>query len=192
LDGATFTGQGLNVPPINSAEVALLPEGTAVAGQGLQVPTTPGLSAMGGGTGLTVGVPGGTVTQLGFVPTGATPVLGDPASFINDPNVLGNTVFTTDTLLAPGAATGPSLTDTLKNINRLRGLLGAGQNPIVPQQQGLPQDGSAAGRGVDYSGLLSLLQLQAGTPGVAGYTAPAQLRQIYQPTLLPNVLSLLG
>jgi hypothetical protein len=162
------------------------------AGQGLQVPTTPGLSSMGGGTGLTVPVTGGTVTQLGFVPTGATPVLGDPASFINDPNVLGNTVFTTDTLLAPGAATGPSLTDTLKNINRLRGLLGAGQNPIVPQQQGLPQDGGAAGRGVDYSGLLSLLQLQARTPNVASLTAPAQLRQIYQPTLLPNVLSLLG
>jgi hypothetical protein len=146
---------------------------------------------MGGGTGLAVGVPGGTVTQLGMVPTGATPVLGDPASFINDPNVLGNTVFTTDTLLAPGAATGPSVTDTLQNLNRLRGLLGAGENPLVPQQQGLPQSGRG-GKGVDYSGLLSLLEFQARTPNVAGLTAPAQLRQIYQPTLLPNVLSLLG
>jgi hypothetical protein len=161
------------------------------AGQGLQVPTTPGLSSMGGGTGLAVPVSGGTVTQLGMVPTGATPVLGDPKSFINDPNVLGNTVFTTDTLLTPGAETGPSTADTLRNLNRLRGLLGAGENPLVPQQQGLPQSGRGS-QGVDYSGLLSLLQFQARTPNVASLTAPAQLRQIYQPTLLPNVLSLLG
>jgi hypothetical protein len=191
LDGATFAGQGLKVPAINSSQVALIPEGTALAGQGLQVPTLPGLSAMGGGTGLAVGVPGGTVTQLGMVPTGATPVLGDPASFINDPNVLGNTVFTTDTLLTPGAATGMSASDALRLANQARGLLGAGQNPIIPQQQGLPQSGRGL-QGVDYSGLLSLLQLQAKTPGVSSLTAPAQLRQIYQPTLLPNVLSLLG
>lgn len=161
------------------------------AGQGLQVPTTPGLSSMGGGTGLTVPVTGGTVTQLGFVPTGATPVLGDPASFINNPDVLGNTVFSTDYLAAPGAAAGLSASDALRLMNQARGLLGAGQNPIVPQQQGLPQQAGGS-RGVDYSGLLSLLQLQAGLPGVAPLTAPAQLRQIYQPTLLPNVLSLLG
>jgi hypothetical protein len=191
LEGATFPSQGLSVPAINSAEVALLPQGTAVAGQGLQVPTLPGLSAMGGGTGLAVGVPGGTVTQLGFVPTGATPVLGDPASFINNPDVLGNTVFSTDYLAAPGAAAGMSVTDALRIANQARNLLAGGQNPLIPQQQGLPQ--SAAGsQGVDYSGLLSLLQLQARTPGVSSLTAPAQLRQIYQPTLLPNVLSLLG
>ena len=191
LEGATFPTQGLQVPAINSSQVALIPEGTALAGQGLQVPTLPGLSAMGGGTGLAVGVPGGTVTQLGFVPTGATPVLGDPKSFINNPDVLGNTVFSTDYLAAPGAAAGLSASDALRLMNQAKGLLGAGQNPIVPQQQGLPQGGSGA-RGVDYSGLLSLLQLQAGLPGVAPLTAPAQLRQIYQPTLLPNVLSLLG
>jgi hypothetical protein len=146
---------------------------------------------MGGGTGLTVPVTGGTVTQLGFVPTGATPVLGDPASFINNPDVLGNTVFSTDYLAAPGAAAGISASDALRLMNQARGLLGAGQNPIVPQQQGLPQQAGGS-QGVDYSGLLSLLQLQAGLPGVAPLTAPAQLRQIYQPTLLPNVLSLLG
>jgi hypothetical protein len=161
------------------------------AGQGLQVPTTPGLSSMGGGTGLAVPVSGGTVTQLGFVPTGATPVLGDPASFINNPNVLGNTVFSTDYLAAPGAATGMSASDALRLANQARNLLAGGQNPLVPQQQGLPQGGRGS-QGVDYSGLLSLLQLQAGTPGVSSLTAPAQLRQIYQPTLLPNVLSLLG
>ena len=162
------------------------------AGQGLQVPTTPGLSSMGGGTGLAVPVTGGTVTQLGMVPTGATPVLGDPKSFINNPDVLGKTVFSTDYLAAPGAAaSGISASDALRLANQAKGLLGAGQNPIVPQQQGLPQGGGGA-QGVDYSGLLSLLQMQAKTPGVSSLTAPAQLRQMYQPTLLPNVLSLLG
>jgi hypothetical protein len=147
---------------------------------------------MGGGTGLAVPVTGGTVTQLGFVPTGATPVLGDPASFINNPDVLGNTVFSTDYLAAPGAAAaGLSATDALRIANQALGLLGAGENPLVPQQQGLPQSGRGS-QGVDYSGLLSLLQAQARTPGVSSLTAPAQLRQIYQPTLLPNVLSLLG
>jgi hypothetical protein len=88
-------------------------------------------------------------------------------------------------------STGVSATDALRLANQAIGLLGAGQNPIVPQQQGLPQGGGQA-QGVDYSGLLSLLQLQAGTPGVSSLTQPAQLRQMYQTTLLPNVLSLLG
>lgn len=88
-------------------------------------------------------------------------------------------------------STGVSATDALRIANQARGLLGAGQNPIVPQQQGLPQGGGQA-QGVDYSGLLSLLQLQAGTPGVSSLTRPAQLRQMYQTTLLPDVLSLLG
>jgi hypothetical protein len=92
--------------------------------------------------------------------------------------------------LATSAGSGISAMDGLRIANMAQGLLGAGQNPIVPQQQGLPQSGRS--QGVDYSGLLSLLQLQAKTPGVSSLTAPAQLRQIYQPTLLPNVLSLLG
>lgn len=88
-------------------------------------------------------------------------------------------------------SSGISATDALRLANQARGLLGAGQNPIVPQQQGLPQGGGQA-QGVDYSGLLSLLQLQAKTPGVSSLTQPAQLRQMYQTTLLPDVLSLLG
>ena len=88
-------------------------------------------------------------------------------------------------------SSGISATDALRLANQARGLLGAGQNPVVPQQQGLPQ-GGRQGQGVDYSGLLSLLQLQAGTPGVSSLTQPAQLRQMYQTTLLPDVLSLLG
>ena len=152
------------------------------AGEGLQVPTAPGLSSMGGGTGLLAPVEGGVVSQLGFVPAGATPVLGDPKSFINDPNVLGNTVFSTDYLAAPGAAT------TGTGIDLKYALLAAsaltGQPQQVPQQRPMGQQGGAAG--VDYSGLLGLLQTRAGTANVSPLLRPA--------TLLPqyNSLSLLG
>jgi len=109
----------------------------------------------------------------------ALPALGIASA----PSLAGN--------LATSAGSGISAMDGLRIANMAQGLLGAGQNPIIPQQQGLPQGGGGS-QGVDYSGLLSLLQLQARTPGVSSLTAPAQLRQIYQPTLLPNVLSLLG
>jgi hypothetical protein len=153
------------------------------AGQGLQLPTAPGLSEMGGGTGLLAPVEGGAVSQLGFIPAGATPVLGDPKSFINDPNVLGQAVL-------PTQAAGMSVTDALRLANQARGLLGAGQNPAV--QQGMPGQQAGQRGAVDYSGVLGLLQQQARTPGVSSLTAPAQLMPRYQPTLLPNVLSLLG
>jgi hypothetical protein len=107
----------------------------------------------------------------------ALPVFGVASS----PSLAGN-------LLSPSS--GLSASDALRLANQAKGLLGSGQNPLVPQQQGLPQSGRS--KGVDYSGLLSLLQFQARTPNVASLTAPAQLRQMYQPTLLPNVLSLLG
>jgi len=90
LDGA-YTG--------TMGETGLLAD---AVGQGLQVPTTPGLSSMGGAQGLTVPVAGGTVSQLGFVPSNATPVLGDPRSFINNPTLLDRAVFTTDSLTMPG------------------------------------------------------------------------------------------
>ena len=109
----------------------------------------------------------------------ALPALGIASA----PSLAGN--------LATSAGSGISAMDGLRIANMAQGLLGAGQNPIIPQQQGLPQSGRGS-QGVDYSGLLSLLQLQARTPGVSSLTAPAQLRQMYQPTLLPNVLSLLG
>jgi hypothetical protein len=121
----------------------------------------------------------------------AAPYTAAPGSFqaalpafgvASSPSLAGNLTAT---------SSGISATDALRLANQARGLLGAGQNPIVPQQQGLPQGGGQA-QGVDYSGLLSLLQLQAGTPGVSSLTRPAQLRQMYQTTLLPDVLSLLG
>lgn len=68
---------------------------------GLQMPTAPSQTDMGGGYGFITPVEGGYMTSLGFVPTDHSQILGDPTSFINDPNVLGKTVIGPDTLRAP-------------------------------------------------------------------------------------------
>jgi hypothetical protein len=77
---------------------------------GLTQPIAPTLSDMGGGYGFITPVTGGYMTSLGFVPQGSSSVLGDPSSFINDPNVLGKTVIGADTLRAPltGVAATPA------------------------------------------------------------------------------------
>jgi hypothetical protein len=68
---------------------------------GLQMPKAPSQTEMGGGYGFITPVDGGYMTSLGFVPTDHSQILGDPNSFINDPNVLGKTVIGPDTIRAP-------------------------------------------------------------------------------------------
>jgi hypothetical protein len=144
LDGA-YTGR--------MGETGLLAD---AAGQGLQVPTVPGLSSMGGAQGLTVPVVGGTVSELGFVPLNATPVLGDPRSFINNPTLLDRPVFTTDSLTMPG--------DVLPTTPRLRIPNLPGQifgQPGQPGQPGLIGGGGRGGSGQPLN-LYEQAQLQAG------------------------------
>lgn len=150
LDGVTFPGQGLQVPGISSPDISLLPSGTTLPGQGLVLPTMPGIPAMGGGKGLTLGVPGGTVGAGGFVPSNAVPVLGDPSSFINDPDVLGRPV------IEPAAST-ISLRDAFdvaRGLNRASGLLGGGGGGEVG---GVGDPGQMPAGSVDVSNLLALL-----------------------------------
>jgi len=126
LDGAVTSRIG---------ETGLLAD---AAGVGLQVPTTPGISAMGGAQGLTVPGVGGTVSALGLVPAGATPVLGSPSSFINDANVLGRPVFSTDTLTLPGQTTGvdwKQISDIARGANTISNLLGGNEQPQPQAQQ---------------------------------------------------------
>jgi hypothetical protein len=150
LDGVTFPGQGLRVPGISSPDISLLPPGTALPGQGLVLPTMPGIPGMGGGQGLTLGVPGGTVGAGGFVPGSAVPVLGDPSSFINDPNVLGRDVIGAE----PSVISLRDAFDAARGINRAAGLLGGGGGGGV---SGGSDPGQMPAGSVDVSNLLALL-----------------------------------
>jgi hypothetical protein len=171
LDGVTFPSQGLSPPTVNdliqapgalTPDVSLISPDAVFPGQGLISPTMPGIAAMGGGQGATVGVPGGTVGQGGFTPTGAVPVLGDPSSFINDPDVLGQPVIKPE-------SSSISLNDAFRAANLAQSLM-AGQ----PQQQYPNQQLSGTqATGVD---LLSLPQFAAGVPNIAGLLNPIPYR----------------
>ena len=171
LDGVTFPSQGLSPPTVNdliqtpgalTPDVSLISPDAVFPGQGLISPTMPGIAAMGGGQGATVGVPGGTVGQGGFTPTGAVPVLGDPSSFINDPDVLGQPVIEPE-------SSSISLNDAFRAANLAQSLM-AGQ----PQQQYPNQQLSGTqATGVD---LLSLPQFVAGVPNIAGLLNPIPYR----------------
>jgi hypothetical protein len=156
LDGVTFPGQGLKVPPsdfVGSLPPSLsdLPPGVdGILGGGLTPPTMPTIPGM-GGVGLTVEVPGGTVGGGGFVPSDAVPVLGDPGSFINDPDVLGKDVINVE----PSSISLRDAFDTLRNVNRVSGLLGGGggSQPVG----GGSDPGQMPAGSVDVSNLLALL-----------------------------------
>ena len=159
LDGAVTSRIG---------ETGLLAD---TAGVGLQVPTTPGISAMGGAQGLTVPGVGGTVSALGLVPAGATPILGSPSFFINDANVLGRPVFSTDTLTLPGQTTGvdwKQISDIARGANTISNLLGGDQQQ---QQQAI---GGAALQAFPFQEIYGPLQ--------AGLLPTAQ--QFRRPSLL--------
>jgi hypothetical protein len=102
------TGTGFTASPLTSGAeyVGYSPVNYGLVGAtpslGLQMPTSPAIKAMGGGQGLTADVTNpvtgetGVVGGLGFTPTGAAPVLGDPSSFINNPDVTGSPVMAVD------------------------------------------------------------------------------------------------
>lgn len=137
LEGAQFPVEGLQ-GVASTAPSATAPFATA-ATPGLTVPTVPGLSAMGGAQGLTIPVAGGTISELGLIPTGAVPALGPDGFFstslVNDPNVLGTPVFTTDAIALPTAAPTSSIgvTDALRTASVANAVL----NPPAMPQQGL-------------------------------------------------------
>ncbi len=149
------------------------------SGTGLQQPTMPNVGGMGGGQGLTVPVTGGTVGQLGLTTSGATPSLGDPKSFINDPNVLGTDV------IAQGTPSTISLSDASRalrlanNVNNLLNPSSAGGGGGGVDQGGAQPTMS----GVDYAGLYNLLAQRAAGSGLLGTQ--------YQPQSI-NLASLLG
>lgn len=128
--------QGIQVPAINEpVTVGTTPIDyslniPSVPFEGLQMPTIPNLESMGGGQGLSVTVPGGTVAEGGFVPTGTLPALGDPTSFINDPTAI-------DKAIAEGGTTSGLTQDQFTNILKgLKGLFAMGAiNQAMPTAQ---------------------------------------------------------
>ncbi len=132
---------------------------------GLQMPYAPTLSSMNGGYGLTTPVEGGYMTEMGFVPTDSSSILGDANSFINDPNVLGKTVIGQDTLLNPSADTGASY----GRAATTGGLSGGGTGGGGAALPGMPGYDDQASLWGGYK-----------TAGEAGYqTAAPGLKQIY-------------
>jgi hypothetical protein len=146
-------------------------------GVGLKQPTMPNVGGMGGGQGITVPVSGGTVGELGLTPSGATPVLGDPGSFINDPNVLGTDVIPQGTPM--GGFSPRDATRALRSAYNLLNPAEAGGAGGGVDQGGAQQSMG----GVDYSGLYNLLAQRAIAGGLLGTR--------YQPQPV-NLASLLG
>jgi hypothetical protein len=82
--------EGLKVEPVTDAGATVgtspVDYGFSVTdGLGLKMPTSPNITDMGGGQGLTVKTPEGVLSESGVTPTGTAPDLGDPDSFINKP-----------------------------------------------------------------------------------------------------------
>jgi len=165
LDGVTFPGQGLQVPNISSPEIALTPTGTPLPGEGLLLPSTPGIPIMGGAEGLTVNVPGGSVGATGFTPSNAVPSLGDPGSFINDPEVLGR-----DVIEVPEESL--SLRDVFRGARLVNSLMGGGEAQPTGRMVEMPQTQPT---GVSP---LDLMRLSVSTPNVYGLLSQPRPRNV--------------
>lgn len=136
-------GQGIKAPPVETD--VFRPDGSVnydifdfegYKGEpGLKMPRAPNIESMGGGQGFVVPVEGGVMTKSGFIPTGYTPDLGDPNSFINKPAPGGDVSGSVQKALDAGAAA------TAKDIAK------ANQ----------PKSQAGQGVGVDLMGLLGLL-----------------------------------
>jgi hypothetical protein len=125
-------------------------------GPGLQLPTMPALNPMNGGQGLTTDAFGqlGEVGAKGVTPVNAVPDLGNPKSFINNPDVTGVPSLNSD--IPPVS----NFQDMLKNVGDIASKFGG-------SGKGGTQSGSGGGLG-DFG---SLQFGQSYLPG-ASYSAP--------------------
>jgi len=192
MTGGSVGGSGLTAAGLGGIDSVLgmdglLSAGQTVGGTGTGLTASgagvPGISSMGGGTGLVTGASGGGLLSAGGVTAvGATPVLGSPGSFINNPSVLGTDVIgqtgTQSTISARDA------TRALRAANNISNLLNPQESGGGGGGGGMVQDsGQSTMAGVDYSGLYNLLAQRAALGGLLGTR--------YQPQSL-NLASLLG
>ena len=149
-DGLSIPGQGFEAPSTSLYEAAG-EAATVFPGEGLKEPEIPGMTYMGGAQGLYAEVPtqydaagnpipgsGGYITQMGFIPYEATPALGDPRSFINDPKVLGRPVFTNDEIRFPDGTVvkvDPRTGETTRTKEGGAGGKGSGTTKQTPKEK---------------------------------------------------------
>lgn len=139
----------LSYDPASFITAALPP--AAQSGLGLQLPNSqnsPSLPSMGGAQGLTLGTTNGpdlgtglpstgTLSGIGFTPDTAVPILGNPASPINDQDILGKPVLPTGAGSVDPTTQG--LLDAIKNNTLLStGILSLLGGALTPTQQQKP------------------------------------------------------
>jgi hypothetical protein len=167
-DAASLAAQGLTESQIASTLAASGVEGFVAADAA--VLASQGLSSEAIGFALEQSISGSS----GFAPTAAEfPTIGDQAGDYPMSGSYGNPTAegvqqATQNLLdynAAYAAGTPSLTDTLRLANQANSLLNPAQQP-TQNPQNIAQQGQALPYGVDYGGLLGLLQQKAKRPDI--------------------------
>jgi len=142
-------------------------------GAGLHESMSPNIKKMNGAQGLTGTDDSGVYSALGYTPYGASPNLGDPNSFINNPDVLGGPVGMTDT----------SLNLKLPRVNFAQAL---GLGSQAPQMPSLASSASAKPKSEKYGSpsLLDGSNLAGDSTGDPFYLM--HLKQLYS-SLTPSM-----
>lgn len=142
---------------------------------GLKAPDLPNLLGV-GAPGLSVSVPGGKVSAVGFVPKNASPTLGNPSSIVNNPNALGTPVLGDGKVLTQSTPA-PSVPAPKTNVN-VAGLLGLGGAALG----GLLSDGGGSDIKPQRYGLTGQTFNYDGDLDTYGQTATGDFR-FYRPTM---------
>lgn len=142
---------------------------------GLKAPDLPNLLGV-GAPGLSVSVPGGKVSAVGFVPKNASPTLGNPSSIVNNPNALGTPVLGDGKVLTQSTPA-PSVPAPKTNVN-VAGLLGLGGAALG----GLLSDGGGSDIKSQRYGLTGQTFNYDGDLDTYGQTATGDFR-FYRPTM---------
>jgi hypothetical protein len=145
-------------------------------GPGLQLPTMPALNSMNGGQGLTTNAFGelGEVGAKGLTPVNAVPDLGDPKSFINNPDVTGLPRLNSD--IAPTT----NFQDLFKNVGDIASKFG-----------NLGKGGTQGGSGGGLGDFGSLQFGQSYLPG-ASYSAPeSSMVKLKEQAIVPALAAVL-
>ena len=190
-----LTGTGLQMNPWTGGatdvgntpvDYSLTNPNETSGGLGLQMPDSPAIKAMGGAQGLTTSITNpdgstGVMGGLGYTPTGAAPVLGDPSSFINNPNVTGQPIMATDPAyydVSVPHITTKGLIDTSSPLN---------QSPTAktPKEAAAPK--STYSTPLDAA---ASLDSYLNTTGATDAAAMAKLKQLF-PNLTPDMAKIL-